>query len=114
MILLDSAGNRAPKEESGEEYADVEQSEPELAKEPEEEIEKPKSKKSDDEWVSPPAGKCSAFTFKGKKYVRSSENEMWSQCADGSAGEWVGMFDTKTNKIDTSVADPYADEEDNE
>jgi len=48
MILLDSAGNRAPKEESGEEYTDVEQSEPELAKKPEEEIEKSKSKKLDE------------------------------------------------------------------
>jgi single-strand DNA-binding protein len=47
MILLDSAGNRAPKEESGEDYTDVE-SEPELGQEAEKEIEKPKSKKSTD------------------------------------------------------------------
>jgi hypothetical protein len=74
---------------------------------------KPK-KKSADEWVAPPAGKCAPFTFKGKKYIRSSDNEMWNQGADGGAADWVGMFDPKTNKIDTSVADPYADEEDEE
>jgi len=68
-----------------------------------------------DEWVAPPAGKCAPFTFKGKKYIRSSDDEMWTQGADGGAGEWVGMFDPKTGKIDTSVTDPYADdEEDNE
>jgi hypothetical protein len=39
---------------------------------------------------------------------------MWNQGADGGAADWVGMFDPKTNKIDTSVADPYADEEDEE
>lgn len=73
-----------------------------------------KPKKSADEWVAPPAGKCAPFTFKGKKYIRSSEDEMWTQGADGGAGDWVGVFDPKTNKIDTSVADPYADEEDEE
>jgi hypothetical protein len=76
-------------------------------------MDKPK-KKSVDEWVAPPAGKCAPFTFKGKKYIRSSDNEMWNQGADGGAADWVGMFDPKTNKIDTSVADPYADEEDDE
>jgi hypothetical protein len=73
-----------------------------------------KPKKSADEWVAPPAGKCAPFTFKGKKYIRSSDDEMWTQGADGGAGDWVGVFDPKTNKIDTSVADPYADEEDDE
>jgi len=73
-----------------------------------------KPKKVTEEWVAPPAGKCAPFTFKGKKYIRSSDDEMWTQGADGGAGDWVGMFDPKTNKIDTSVADPYADKEDDE
>jgi hypothetical protein len=58
----------------------------------------------------PADGMVHPWTHKGKKYLRNSDGETWSVGADGGCGEWVGMYDSKTDKIDTTAAEPIFDD----
>jgi membrane protein involved in colicin uptake len=69
---------------------------------------KPAVKKAD--VVIPDDGAAHPWTFKGKKYLRSSANEVWASKADGSLGKWVGVYDPSEDKIDDSVPEPEFDD----
>ena len=59
----------------------------------------------------PDDGMVHPWTFKGKKYLRNFEGETWTAGADGSVGEWAGMYDSKTDKLDTSAAEPVFEDD---
>jgi hypothetical protein len=62
-----------------------------------------------EEWTCP-EGEARPWTFKGKNYLRSSDNEVWLRGADGGCGEWQGVFSPAENRIDDSVEEPTYDE----
>ncbi len=62
-----------------------------------------------EEWNCP-AGEARPWTFKGKNYLRSSDNEVWLRGADGGCGEWQGVFLPAEDRIDDSVPEPTYDE----
>jgi hypothetical protein len=46
------------------------------------------------------------WTFKGKKYFRSSENGVWTMKPDGSQGAWAGKYDAVSDSIDETAEEP--------
>ena len=66
-----------------------------------------------EEWTCPADGNVYPWTFKGKNFLRNSDNEVWEADADGTCGDWAGMFISAEDRIDESVEDPCP-EEDNE
>ena len=51
-------------------------------------------------------------TISGKKHLWNPSNNHCYRCeADGSQGEWAGLYDPKSNKIDDSVEEPVEFEE---
>ena len=51
-------------------------------------------------------------TISGKKHLWNPSNNHCYRCeADGSQGEWAGLYDPKINKIDDSVEEPVEFEE---
>jgi hypothetical protein len=71
-------------------------------------LKKPAAK---EEWTCPDDGQAHPWSVGGKKYMRVFSGEVYEANEDGTIGSWVGMFDKKTNKIDTSVPEPEYDEE---
>lgn len=66
-------------------------------------------------WSCPADGQVHPWSFKGTKYLRNSDNEVWRQAADGGCGEWVGVVDPSSGVIDDSVPEPeFEDEEEDE
>lgn len=60
----------------------------------------------------PEDGMVHPWNFEGKQYFRNSAGETWARNKDGSCGNWVGMYDVATNKLDTSAPEPeFSDEE---
>ena len=59
----------------------------------------------------PDDGMVHPWTFEGKKYLRNADGETWSVGADGGIGKWVGVYSSKTNKIDTTATEPEFDDE---
>ena len=71
----------------------------------------PKKVVKKEEWTCPNDGNVYPWEFKGKKYFRNYDGEVWED-EDGGLGAWAGKYDTATAKIDDSVPEPeYADEE---
>jgi len=69
-----------------------------VAKAPEPEAE------AEEEWIRK--------TISGKKHLWNPANNHCYRCeADGSQGEWAGLYNPKTQKIDDSVEEPVEDEE---
>jgi hypothetical protein len=66
------------------------------------------------EWTCPADGNVYPWTYKTKKFLRNSENQVWEADADGGCGDWAGVFIPTEDRIDESAADPFADEEDEE
>lgn len=58
----------------------------------------------------PDDGMVHAWTYKGKKYLRNAAGETWATAADGGIGAWAGMYDSKTDKLDTTAPEPEFDE----
>jgi len=58
-----------------------------------------------EEWVPPAEGCVKTWNFKGKAYVRSSDNGVWVKTATG-AGDWVGAYLPAEDRIDDSVEEP--------
>ena len=58
----------------------------------------------------PDDGMVHAWTYKGKKYLRNAAGETWTTAADGGIGAWAGMYDSKTDKLDTTAPEPEFDE----
>jgi hypothetical protein len=59
----------------------------------------------------PDDGMVHPCTIKGKKYLRNADGETWTVGADGGVGEWAGMYDAKTDKLDAKAAEPAFDDE---
>jgi F0F1-type ATP synthase membrane subunit b/b' len=58
-----------------------------------------------EEWSCPADGMCHPWSFKGIKYARNSDNEVWLQKANGEL-DWQGVFLPAENRIDDSVPEP--------
>jgi hypothetical protein len=59
----------------------------------------------------PNDGMVHPWTYKGKKYFRNFDGETWTVGTDGGCGAWVGVYDIKTDNLDTTVPEPeFADE----
>ena len=50
-----------------------------------------------------------AWEFRGKTYWRTADNECWLSTKSGGRGEWAGVYDPTTDKIDDSVPEPEID-----
>ncbi len=50
-------------------------------------------------------GELVQWSFKGVEYLRSSAGELWLS-KDGEMGKWVGLYDSKTKKIDKKAKEP--------
>jgi len=59
-----------------------------------------------EEWTCPSDGMVHPWAYKGKNYLRNSENETWLRGEDGGCGEWQGIYLVKENRIDDSVPEP--------
>jgi len=62
----------------------------------------------------PNDGMVHPWTYKGKKYLRNFEGETWTVGADGGVGDWAGLYDSKTTKLDTSAPEPVFDDSEDE
>jgi hypothetical protein len=51
------------------------------------------------------------WDFKGKKFLRDYEGNMWLRTADGESAGWAGKFDRATNSIDTSAEEPELEDD---
>jgi hypothetical protein len=59
----------------------------------------------------PNDGMVHPCTINKKKYLRNADGETWTVGADGGVGEWAGLYDAATNKLDTSAPEPVFDDE---
>ena len=60
----------------------------------------------------PNDGMVHPWTYKGKKYLRNADGETWTVGADGGVGEWVGLYNSASDKLDTSAPEPaFEDDE---
>jgi len=75
---------------------------------------KKKVAKAVEEWSCPTDGNVYPWPYKGENLLRDFENRVWNADADGGLGDWKGIFHPEEDRIDDTVADPYADEEDEE
>ena len=64
-----------------------------------------------EEWTCPEDGMVHPWAYKGKNYLRNSDNEVWLKAADGSCGEWQGKYVPAEDRIDDSVAEPEFEDE---
>jgi hypothetical protein len=65
-----------------------------------------------EEWSCPADGMVHPWPYKGKQYLRNSDNEVWIRGADGGCGEWQGVYLPAEDRIDDSVPEPaFEDEE---
>jgi hypothetical protein len=69
------------------------------------------AKKAAESWSCPADGMVHPWSYKGKQYLRNSDNEVWLKGADGGCGEWQGMFKPAEDRIDDSVAEPVFDDD---
>ena len=56
-------------------------------------------------------GQVHPWDWKGKKFLRNTANQVWARSDDNEAGEWQGVFDPQTMKIDDSVEEPDFEDE---
>ena len=78
-----------------------------------------KDKKVEEKDVIPPFefendGYAHPWDFKGKKFLRDFEGNMWLRNEDGTSDGWAGKFDPATNTIDASAEEPEYEDEDEE
>ena len=72
---------------------------------------KPAAAKKAEEWSCPADGMVHPWPYKGKKYLRNSDNEVWLRGEDGSCGEWQGIYLPAEDRIDDSVPEPVFEDE---
>jgi hypothetical protein len=65
-----------------------------------------------DDWSCPNDGMVHPWTYKGKKYARNYDKQVWEMEDDGSIGDWAGVYDVKSDKIDDSVPEPDIESDD--
>jgi hypothetical protein len=73
---------------------------------------KPASAVKAEEWKCPEDGMVHPWPYKGKQYLRNSDNEVWLKAADGSCGDWQGKYVPAEDRIDDSVPEPEFEDED--
>jgi len=57
-------------------------------------------------------GMAREWDFKGKKFLRDFDGNMWHRDENGESAGWAGKFDPETNTIDASADEPeYEDQE---
>ncbi len=71
---------------------------------------KPAAKK-EEEWSCPADGMLHPWAYKGKQYLRNSDNEVWLKAADGGMGEWQGIYVPAEDRIDDSAEEPVFEDE---
>jgi len=64
-----------------------------------------------EEWSCPSDGMVHPWPYKGKQYLRNSDNEVWLKGADGGCGEWQGVYLPAEDRIDDSVSEPVFEDE---
>ena len=70
----------------------------------------PPKKTKANTWTCEDDGNVHEWEYKGKKYARNFQNQLWELSEDGELGSWAGVFDGK--KIDASAAEPlYVEDE---
>ena len=57
-------------------------------------------------WSCPADGLVHSWSYKGKEYLRNSDNEVWLKASDGSLGAWQGIYLPAEDRIDDSVEEP--------
>jgi len=68
-----------------------------------------KAEKKSAPWSCPTDGMVYPWTYKGVKYLRNSDNQLWMY--DGKdCGDWKGLYLIAEDRIDESAIDPYEDE----
>ena len=70
-----------------------------------------KAKPAVESWSCPADGMVHPWPYKGKQYLRNSDNEVWLKGEDGGCGEWQGIFKPTDDRIDDSVPEPVFDDE---
>jgi hypothetical protein len=60
-------------------------------------------------WSCPADGAVHPWTYKGAKYLRNSDHQVWQEEADGSCGDWCGVYLIDEDRIDDSVEEPDFD-----
>ena len=74
-------------------------------------VKKPVAAAKKEEWSCPSDGMVHPWPYKGKQYLRNSDNEVWLKGADGGCGEWQGVYLPAEDSIDDSVAEPVFEDE---
>jgi hypothetical protein len=64
-----------------------------------------------EEWSCPSDGMVHPWSYKGKNYLRNSDNEVWVRGTDGGCGDWQGVYLPAEDRIDDSVPEPSFDDE---
>jgi hypothetical protein len=59
----------------------------------------------------PKDGMVHSWKFNGKDYLRNFEGETWTVGTDGGVGDWAGLYNATTNKLDTSVPEPVFEDD---
>ncbi len=57
-------------------------------------------------WSCPADGAVHPWNYKGTKYLRNSDHQVWLEEADGGCGDWCGVFLGGEDRIDDSVEEP--------
>jgi hypothetical protein len=61
-------------------------------------------------WTCPADGGVHPWVSNGVKYLRNSNNQVWLDGGD-EVGDWQGVYDEATGKIDDAVEEPSFDDE---
>ena len=57
-------------------------------------------------WSCPADGAVHPWAYKGAKYLRNSDHQVWREDADGGCGDWCGVYLIDDDRIDDSVEEP--------
>jgi hypothetical protein len=57
-------------------------------------------------WSCPADGAVHPWNYKGEKYLRNSDHQVWREDADGGCGDWCGVYVGGEVGIDNSVEEP--------
>jgi len=57
-------------------------------------------------WSCPADGAVHPWAYKGMAYLRNSDHQVWRAEADGSCGDWCGVYLGGEDRIDDSVEEP--------
>jgi hypothetical protein len=76
------------------------------AKAPAAAVAKPALKKPVVVWSCPADGAVHPWTYKGAKYLRNSDHQVWREDAEGGCGDWCGVYLIDEDRIDDSVEEP--------